>query len=318
MLLLDIIVPHYNEPLEVVKPFINMINSQKGIDFKDFRVILVHDGSEPFPEESLKGPAEILQICQRQNGVSSARNTGIDISDAEWVNFSDCDDCYSSIFSLYMLFNVLRKDKDHDLLWAPFYMINGNRLMKYDKYNPIFIHNKYYRRKFLNKEGIRFCEKLHMSEDSAFNMIVQTRLGEGKIAQIETSEPVYSWCRRKGSITMSPEKWLHNVEGHFDRNLYVLEECRKNPDLRPDLMCGRTITDAYATLTKPGIEGDPEPVMKRVAKFYLENKDTIDGLTKEQMDQLLLVSDTEFGNNEGNRRIRPSLDDWLIRLSAYE
>ena len=311
-MLLDIIMPHYKEPWEVVKPFVDMIHNQRGINFSDFRVLMIHDGVEKFPEELLKGPARIFQFCKEQGGVSAARNYGIDISDAKWVNFSDCDDCYSSIFSLYILFATLRDNEDFDLFWSPFWMIKENDLKVFNKYNSIFIHNKYYRRSFLNEKGLRFCEKLYMSEDSAFNAVLESRAP--RIGTINVDSPLYSWCRRKGSITMSPERWLKNAEGHFDRNLYVLEECRLSERARPDLMTARTLTDAYAMINIPGIKEDPEKFIQRVAEFYHENKDLFVTVSDGNLERILNVSDMEAGTNEKIRSERPSLKDWLNEI----
>ena len=311
-MLLDIIVPHYNEPWEVMKPFIDMIQNQKGIDFDEFRVTIVHDGADLFPDGYLEGPANIRQVWKPNAGVSSARNTGLIMSDAKWVNFSDCDDCYSSVFSLYILFATLRGNDDFDLLWSPFWMIKGNDLKIFNTYNSIFIHIKYYRRSFLMEKGLRFCEKLYMSEDSAFNAVVESRAP--RIGTINVDAPLYAWCRRKGSITMSPERWIKNAEGHFDRNLYVLEECRLSERAHPDLMTARTLTDAYAMINIPGIREDPTAFVKRVAEFYHKNKGLFKMVAEENLARILHISDLEAGTNEKIRSERPALQDWLDEI----
>lgn len=314
-MLLDIVVPHYNEPWEIVRPFINMINSQKGVDFRDFRVLLVHDGVDPFPEKYLEGPANIQQIVQEKRGVSAARNYGIDHSEAKWINFSDCDDCYSSVLSLYLIFNVLRDDEQYNLFWSPFYMVRSdNTLRQFPEYTPVFIHNKYYRLSFLKEKDIRFCEKLHMSEDSAFNAIVEARMKEGLIGSIDYKFPLYAWCRRKGSVTLNPDIAIYNMEGHFDRNLYVLDEFRKHPALNSDIMVGRTLTDAYAMLTKPDLNGDASKFLKRVSEFYLENREAYQGISEADKAKLLRVSDLESGITEEIRASRKPLDEWLESL----
>lgn len=313
-MLLDIIVPHYNEPWEVVKPFVDMINNQKGIDFNEFRVLIIHDGVEKFPEKYLEGPARIFQFEKEQAGVSAARNYGIDISDAKWVNFSDCDDCYSSVFALYLLFPVLRADEAYDIFWSPFWMIIGNTLKVFNEYQSVFVHNKYYRRSFLNEKDIRFCERLYMSEDSAFNAVVEKRINKDRVGKIQVHEPVYSWCRRPGSITMTPERYIHNMEGHFERNLYVLEECSKYVDGRADLMMVRTLADVYAQGSLPWIPGDPEPLLKKAAEFYKLHKITVQDVSEEDLKRIMNVSDLEAGTTDEIREKRPSFWDWLDEI----
>lgn len=313
-MVLDIIVPHSNEPWEIVRPFFDIINSQKAVNFNDFRVMLVHDGVEKFPDSYFNGPVNVIQIEKEKKGVSAARNYGIDHSDAEWINFSDCDDCYSSIFALWKILYVLKKEKYYDLLWSPFYVVNGGTVGKFDTYNPIFIHNKYYRLSFLKEHDFRFCEELYMSEDSAFNMVVTTQMDPKKIGVIDTSEPLYSWCRREGSITMSPEKWISNVNGHFERNLYVLEQCRKNPSLGPELMVGRTITDCYSMLTKSNIIGDPTPVRKKLYDFYLENELEFESISGISINNMLKLSDSEVGISDEEKQNRKPLHLWIHEL----
>ena len=256
------------------------------------------------------------QICLPKGGVSAARNHGIDISEAKWVNFSDCDDCYSSIFSLYTIFNVLKTNETFDLLWSPFWMTKDGRLKMFNEYNGIFIHNKYYRRSFLNEQKIRFCDKLHMSEDSAFNAIVEARIGYGRIGRINVKEPLYCWCRREGSVTMQPDKWVYNAEGHFDRNLYVLEECQKKPEYRADLMIVRTLTDAYAMLTKSWLKEDTSKFRKRIASFYLLYRDIFLNAKPEDLEKVQKMSDLEAGNNERDKQIRPPIYQWLEELAG--
>lgn len=314
-MLLDIIVPHYREPWEVVKPFVDMINGQRGIDFSEFRVLMIHDGVEKFPDEYLEGPANIVQICQQKSGVSAARNRGIEMSDAEWINFSDCDDCYSSVVAMWIVLNALRQEKCFDLLWSPFYMIKENQLKVFNDYNAIFIHNKYYRRSFLNEKNIRFCENLFMSEDSAFNGIIEMRMEYGKIGKINVNEPIYAWCRREGSITMDPKRWVINAEGHFDRNLYVLGECEKNACGRPDLMSVRTMCDAYSMLNQPrALVGDASRICKRVAVFYAKYRRNFLNTSRKDLERLLNISDLEAGVTDDIRKTRISIQDWLEQI----
>ena len=278
---LSIIIPHGNEPWEVVRPCIDMLNNQKGVDFDDFHVFLVHDGSEPFPRQCIEGPAHIDQLFINKSGVSAARNYGMkfamECTDSKWINFSDCDDCFSSVFSLHLLMHGLKQENKYDMMWSPFYMIQNGNLTKFDQFNRVFIHNKYYRTSFLKKSGIRFNENIFMSEDSAFNTVILMHLyGTDRIGQINTTDPLYAWCRRPGSITQSPEKWMEITEGHFRRNLYVMDEYRARGDeLNEKILTYRCITDLYAMVTRTDISGDPTHVTEIAREYYLENAEKI-------------------------------------------
>lgn len=81
---LDIIVPHYKEPLEIVQKFFSMLDIQRGVDFDSFRVILVNDGEEnAFPDSYFESlPYPFRQISIPHSGVSAARNAGLDAAQA--------------------------------------------------------------------------------------------------------------------------------------------------------------------------------------------------------------------------------------------
>ena len=313
-MLLDIIVPHYNEPLEVVAPFFNILDSQKGVNFDDFRVTMVHNGKVTFGNDDLSCKnLNLVETMLWKPGVSRARNWGIDHAEAEWVCFCDCDDCYSSIFSLMMIFHVLKGENadKFDVIWGSFWMHEENKLSKAESYNPVFIHNKYYRRSFLNEHNIRFNEDIYMSEDSAFNTLVRLEMDPHRLGQINSLEPLYSWCRRLGSITMDRSRWMKNTEGHFERNLYVLDLYRQHLRADSDFMVVRTVTDVYAMINKYGMLGDKEPMLSRIREFYRENKVLYDRVPKEKLAEALKASDRDVCVNAMDISHRPTYEEWL-------
>lgn len=315
-MLLDIIIPHGNEPWSVMQPCINMLNAQKGVDFDDFMVTIVHDGSEPFPEFYLNGPANIRQVSIPKRGVSAARNYGLSISNAVWVNFSDCDDCFSSVISLNMLFRGLRQnDGQFDMMWSPFYMIQDDQVSKFDQFNRVFIHNKYYRRSTLMEKNIWFNEDIFMSEDSAFNTLLIMNLEEGKIGQIVVTDPLYAWCRRKGSITMSPDRWMEITVGHYERNRYILSEYQAHGDtLNSKIMVYRCMTDLYAMITKPGVNGDPAEAISKAKEFWLANQDILQNYWQDTHFQIALqYSCTEMGNPKYKV---DDFEEWIAKFAT--
>ena len=73
-MILDLIVPHYKEPWSVGKPFFDMLACQRNVDFNSFRVILVHDGVDTFPEAYFTAyPFKTVQCPIKHGGVSAAR-----------------------------------------------------------------------------------------------------------------------------------------------------------------------------------------------------------------------------------------------------
>jgi len=237
--LLDIIIPHGGEPWRVCRPFFDMLRCQRGADFSAVRVIVVHDGCGPWAEELLEGlPVAVSQRSvwmsrgvsgdRMPAGVSAARNWGLKCSDAEWVSFCDADDLYASAWALHCILDALRRPEaaDYDLLWNPFYVetAGGRDICGM---NWVFVHGKFYRREWLQREGIQFDRRLYYAEDSAFNATVDAAIDHKRIGEIQSDATLYLWTLRPDSVTGRPENQARNVLGLFDRHEIVAEEYRR-------------------------------------------------------------------------------------------
>ena len=316
---LEIIMPHYNEDWSIVRPFFDMLSCQRGIDFSDLRVHIIHDGSEPFPKKHFANvPCTVVQTKIPHKGVSAARNYGIDHADAKWVCFCDCDDMYTSPYALKFVFDVLGTDK-HDILWGGFLMesrgANGIELQTHDKYDLVWIHNKYYRLGFLKDKNLHFCEDLYMSEDSAFNAIANVFTSTERIGHIKSPTLLYTWCWREGSVTLDPKRVLSNMIGHFNRNLYVLNKFREYAYPDADLQAGRTLTDAYVNLTRSDLPEGWEEFRDMVRDFIIREANALNRISKDDMHRILNASEREAESGKFLNPDRPALKNW-IRIIA--
>ena len=88
MLRLSIIVPVY-QAKEYLEKCINSILEQS---FVDFELILVDDGCERICNDYAKKDERVKIIRQENQGVSSARNTGLDYATGKYIAFVDADD----------------------------------------------------------------------------------------------------------------------------------------------------------------------------------------------------------------------------------
>lgn len=78
------------------------------IDFEKIQIILVNDGSSDQTEEICliyknKYPSNIIYIKTEHNGVSFARNVGIDYAKGKFINFLDADDKWDKHAFHYVL-----------------------------------------------------------------------------------------------------------------------------------------------------------------------------------------------------------------------
>lgn len=320
MYTLAIIMPHYKEPWSIVKPFFDVLNSQRGIDFSKIVVRIVHDGEdiERFPDEYFANvPYAVYQDSILHSGVSAARNAGMDNTYAKWITFCDCDDTFTSIYALRFIFDVLDTD-DYDLLWNGFVMESmgkdGIMLTVNEKFNLVWTHNKYYRLDFLRKHNLRFNERLYMSEDSAFNAIVNLVIDNKRIGHIKSPVSLYVWCYRGDSVTLKPENKLRNMIGHFDRNVYVAKEFRERDYMDADLMVGRTLTDAYVNLTRTDLPDGWETFRDMVRQFAKDNQDALNRLKDIDIRRVLKASETEASGGHFLNENRPKFSEWLKDL----
>lgn len=89
---ISIVIPIYNSEKYLSRCIESVINQV----FTDFELILVDDGStdnsSQICAEYIKKDNRIIYRKQTNGGVSSARNTGIEISEGKWIAFIDSDD----------------------------------------------------------------------------------------------------------------------------------------------------------------------------------------------------------------------------------
>ena len=89
----SIIIPAYNAEKEY---FVQCMESLKQQTFKELEIIVVDDGSRPecalFYDQAASEDPRIRVIHQTNQGVSAARNNGIQNAEAEWILFVDSDD----------------------------------------------------------------------------------------------------------------------------------------------------------------------------------------------------------------------------------
>jgi len=88
---ISVIIPAYNRANYLTEA----INSVLSQTYRNFELIVVNDGSQDNTEEILKKyVGKIKYFYQENNGVSSARNKGIDNSKGEFLCFLDSDDLW--------------------------------------------------------------------------------------------------------------------------------------------------------------------------------------------------------------------------------
>ena len=199
---LQFLIPQFNETNEVMRPMLESISAQQGVDLKkDIEVIIGNDGSDiKLSEDFLDGFSYPIRYVQfEHSGLPGTRKKLFDMATADYVMFCDADDMLLTNLALYTIFAIL--DKGCDALVCDFMeevldRRTGRSLFFPHKRDTTFVHGKIYRRQFLLDNNIVWHPDVKCHEDSGYNCLA---LKVAKNVQY-CQTPLYLWKWREGSI----------------------------------------------------------------------------------------------------------------------
>ena len=311
-MLLEIVITHWTESWEIVRKGLLMLASQRLVDWKDVKVTLIHDGSYVYPDDFFVWcPFTVNQVRLDHCGIAAVRNWAIDHSTAEWIRFCDCDDMFSSVYSVHLIMDALKTAQKFDLLWFDIYAeVDGKVHIKSER-DPVVIHGKVFRRSFLNEHDLRFPEFLTWCEDSAFLAVLEMEIDHQKIGKIVTQAPIYSWIAREGSLCNRKEIRFKNLQSFFDRHCYVADEFRKRGLIDEyNTMCVRVMCDSYYTLCRvPGIDEDKSAHEARVWAWYDEHRKEFAACKPDMFDMVIDAVNREC--NDGGWISKGDVMNWI-------
>lgn len=329
--MLDLVITHYDEPWEIGKRLFDTIASQIGIDFEDIHVVLVHDGSERFPCENFSGyPFPVQQVCIPHGGVSAARNAGMTFCERKWVQFVDFDDCFSNVFALKNVLDVIDTN-DFDLLWGEFWAVDrtkdGKTIITKRGENVVFVHAKYFRRKWLESSGLKFDTELEFNEDCLFVTIAMESIPPERQGKITTDFPVFTWCYTPDSATSTESHWWRAFIGGYKRNKKVCEFIKEHSPERYDATFSRLVWDAYHAFNLVNVPDTLTDVIDDFRELYKANKEHFWFCDPVQMQEVMKISVLQYttgeqeslrrwGTNPMKRREDVSIKEWLNGLET--
>lgn len=231
---ISIIVPVYNAE-KYLRRCLNSILTQT---YTNFEVILVDDGSLDSSGEicdQYVGMDERVKAFHKKNeGVSIARNYGLDQAQGEWVTFSDSDDLLlSDAFIQYIQF----VDVDIDLIMGGYESYDESNQLKnavayrgrheitrheaitqmfkpqYYDYQG-YVWNKLFKRDIIQAFGIKFNESVYFNEDRLF---VVEYLCNCSGKTVYFTNPVYKYYLRENST-------MNSLNCSFNKK-YVTDFC---------------------------------------------------------------------------------------------
>ena len=179
---ITVIIPIYNAELYLERCIDSIVNQS----FKDIELICVNDGSTDNSEQIIKKYQDnhnnIILISKKNEGVSVARNIGLEKSNSDYIYFVDADDwlspdCLESIYNAAI-------SSQADIIYFNANIYKNNTLINYYNLKRLksiknkdllfkkMIHavwNKLYKKEFLLKNDIKFPVGIKSSEDNIFN-----------------------------------------------------------------------------------------------------------------------------------------------------
>lgn len=213
------------------------ISSVLGQTFKDFELILVNDGSTDRSGEICTAYAakdsRIKAIHQKNMGVSSARNAGIENARGKYIGFVDSDDYIENDMYELLHYNLKKEDADisicgiYDVYEGKkpqakpegYYVLTRDEAVKMIlEAKVISVHpiNKLYKRELF--KNITYPDG-KITEDGA----VMFLLLENVTKVVADMKPKYYYYHRSNSITTSPysEKDLDTIEAWVENEKYI-------------------------------------------------------------------------------------------------
>ena len=185
--ILSIIIPTYNCESYISE----CLNSVLDDNQDNVEIIVVDDGSTDGTKSILSSYENVygnLKILYRPHkGSSGARNTGLDNATGEFVAFLDCDDTMRAGFIREGI-NLISKGADLYIFGIERLYLSGEKELwniadhvyadvsdyadEYIRVRKLLIYsncNKFYRRKIIEDNHLRFDESLSYGEDRLFN-----------------------------------------------------------------------------------------------------------------------------------------------------
>lgn len=234
--LVSFIITTYNLPLDYLKECLDSI-LRLSLNAKEREIILVDDGSDISPLIDLNDYIDqIIYLRQRNQGVSVARNYGMQIAKGEFIQFVDGDDylvqaAYEHCLDLVryhqpdiVTFNFVKKQKEEETLYVLPTPVSGiEYLNNHNLHGAAWSY--IFRRKIAG--SLQFTPGIVYGEDEEFTP--QLFLRAEKIFKTDTAAYYYRDNQQSVSHQMDKEK----IQLRMDNNFQVLLQLQKKLDVIP-------------------------------------------------------------------------------------
>lgn len=247
--MISIIIPAYN-----IERYINeTLGSVLAQTYGDFEVIVVSDGSTDATDEIVRGYSDqddrVKIIRQEHQDAGTARNTGLDAAQGEYLLFFDADDLMEPDMLERMIGRALETDADITVCRAlifsdqgvdkkvdfgPFYVDYNEVYSGQDLGEHLFDAmvgwpwDKLYRSRFIRDSNLRF-QSITSTNDALFVFLSLAKAT--RIAFIDAQ--LVRHRRHNGSIAATRHKAPHNARMAYEAIVQAMESLENlTPEMR--------------------------------------------------------------------------------------
>lgn len=273
----SIIVPVYN-----VEPYLEEgLNSIIKLDIKDLEIICINDGSTDnslniLQSFAIKDP-RIIVINQKNQGVSVARNIGIEKATGQYISFFDPDDYID--YKVYK--DSINECYKHnlDILISSYYttqspipiiekfpknrIVSPSELLKscknwHSSCSISFSWRMFFKRSLIYNNNIRFNPQINVGEDSLFNMTAICHSN-----RVYYKSDAYYYYRLTSTSTMA-NKFKPSLEKsltlQYQEEVALIKSFKTIPFNRDDFY--RDIYLRYTIMLLNNLKNDPNKTNK--------------------------------------------------------
>lgn len=236
--MISIIVPCFNNERYIEKCLKSIVDQS----YKDFEVIIINDGStdnsKTIIEKLIKKRQNFHLLNQKNMGVSTARNKGLEFAKGKYVCFVDADDYIEKDY-LKLLLSSLEKTQSELCLCSVIHEdLNGN-IIFVDKLKKCVLSNmetanlknliwgyacnKLYKMEIIRKNNIVFEKDIKFAEDELFYLTYLFTIKQ--VCMID--DCLYHYVRQRKSATKDTTNMSVQIN-RFDSRRRIIELLSKN------------------------------------------------------------------------------------------
>ncbi len=320
---LQLLIPQYNETDEIIKPMLDSIAIQQGIDFDDIEVLIGNDGSDiKLSEDFLKSyPYSIKYFQFEHTSPAGTRQKLFEEATADYVMFCDADDMFLNVLAFCTIF--YRIDREFDALICDFVEQFKNRETGEVKYithkkDERFVHGKVYRRQHIIDNNITWREDIRYHEDGTYNILAIHLANKSAYC----ANPLYMWRWRDNSICRSDPLYVPKTYTRMIySNAYLVDDFLQRDKLdEAKYQVGILVYNTYYMLNKP-VWLDPMNAKYRyetelcMKEYWNNHKDLFDTMD-EEMRNTVISGVKQRVLAEGVLLEKFTFDEWIKHIEG--